>query len=82
MPAAMPEVKNQRAAFEYFFLEQYECGLLLTGSEVKSLRNGDASIAAERLSGQFTLDYRHTPLVISGIHNACFDCRFVCILHA
>lgn len=45
MPAAMPEVKNKRAAFEYFFLEQYECGLLLTGSEVKSLRNGDASIA-------------------------------------
>ncbi len=26
-----------------------------------SLANGDASIAAERLSGQFTLDYRHTP---------------------
>ncbi|HMZ50145.1 MAG TPA: hypothetical protein PLP28_14270, partial [Flavobacteriales bacterium] len=23
MPAAMPEVKNKRAAFEYFFLEQY-----------------------------------------------------------
>ncbi len=40
----MPEVKNKRAAFEYFFLENYECGLQLVGSEVKSLRLGDASI--------------------------------------
>lgn len=40
----MPEVKNRRAAFEYFFLETYECGIQLTGSEVKSLRLGDASI--------------------------------------
>lgn len=41
----MPEVKNKRAAFEYFFLENYECGIQLMGSEVKSLRLGDASIA-------------------------------------
>ncbi len=41
----MPEVKNRRAAFDYAFLETFECGLLLTGSEVKSLRLGDASIA-------------------------------------
>jgi SsrA-binding protein len=40
----MPEVKNRRAAFEYFFLENYECGIQLVGSEVKSLRLGDASI--------------------------------------
>lgn len=44
MAVVMPEVKNKRAAFEYFFLENYECGLQLTGSEVKSLRLGDASI--------------------------------------
>ena len=42
---AMPEIKNRRAAFEYFFLEQFECGIQLAGSEVKSLRLGDASIA-------------------------------------
>ncbi|MBK9760258.1 MAG: SsrA-binding protein SmpB [Flavobacteriales bacterium] len=40
----MPEVKNRRAAFEYFFLETYECGIQLVGSEVKSLRLGDANI--------------------------------------
>lgn len=41
----MPEIKNRRAAFEYFFLENYECGIVLVGSEVKSLRLGQASIA-------------------------------------
>lgn len=40
----MPTIKNRRAAFEYFFLETYECGIVLLGSEVKSLRLGDASI--------------------------------------
>ncbi len=40
----MPEVKNKRAAFEYFLLDSYECGVQLVGSEVKSLRLGDASI--------------------------------------
>jgi SsrA-binding protein len=41
----MPEIKNRRAAFDYFFLETYECGIQLMGSEVKSLRLGEASIA-------------------------------------
>ena len=40
----MPEVKNRRASFEYFFLENYECGIQLVGSEVKALRLGDANI--------------------------------------
>lgn len=40
----MPEMKNRRAAFDYHLLETFECGLQLTGSEVKSLRLGDASI--------------------------------------
>lgn len=44
MPVQMPEVRNRRAAFEYFLLDTYECGIVLTGSEVKSLRLGDGSI--------------------------------------
>ncbi len=36
--------KNRRAFFDYEILQRYECGLALTGSEVKSLRNGRASI--------------------------------------
>jgi SsrA-binding protein len=37
--------RNKRARFEYEFIEELEAGLSLTGSEVKSLREGRASIA-------------------------------------
>lgn len=36
---------NRRAKFEYAFLEKYEAGIQLMGTEVKSLRSGNASIA-------------------------------------
>lgn len=38
-------LQNRRASFDYEFLEMYEAGLELTGSEVKSLRQGGGSIA-------------------------------------
>ncbi|HXH30509.1 MAG TPA: SsrA-binding protein SmpB [Bacteriovoracaceae bacterium] len=37
--------KNQRAGYDYFIEEKYECGLVLLGTEVKSLRQGKAMIA-------------------------------------
>ena len=37
--------ENRRARFDYFLEESIEAGLALTGSEVKSLRNGRANIA-------------------------------------
>jgi SsrA-binding protein len=37
-------IKNRRASFEYFILDQYEAGIVLTGTEIKSLREGKASI--------------------------------------
>lgn len=36
---------NRRARFDYDLLDGYEAGLRLTGSEVKSLRQGGGSIA-------------------------------------
>ena len=36
---------NRKAYFNYFFKELYEAGIVLTGSEVKSLRAGKISIA-------------------------------------
>lgn len=36
--------QNRRARFDYFIEETMEAGLVLTGSEVKSLRAGKASI--------------------------------------
>jgi SsrA-binding protein len=37
--------ENRRARFDYFLETFFEAGLSLTGSEVKSLRNGRANIA-------------------------------------
>ncbi len=38
-------LRNKRAFYEYEILERLECGLVLTGSEVKSLRAKNVSFA-------------------------------------
>lgn len=38
-------LRNRRASHDYELLDRYEAGLELTGSEVKSLRQGGGSIA-------------------------------------
>lgn len=38
-------ILNRKARFEYEFIDVFEAGLVLKGTEVKSLRSGDASIA-------------------------------------
>ena len=37
--------KNKRASYDYFLEEKFEAGLVLQGTEVKSLRAGKVSIA-------------------------------------
>jgi SsrA-binding protein len=37
--------ENRRARFDYELLDRYEAGIVLTGTEVKSLRDGRATIA-------------------------------------
>lgn len=39
----MAELKNRQAYFEYFIDSRYEAGMMLLGTEVKSLREGKAS---------------------------------------
>ncbi|HTX93106.1 MAG TPA: SsrA-binding protein SmpB [Anaerolineales bacterium] len=36
---------NRKAGFEYFLLERFEAGLSLVGSEIKSIRAGQISLA-------------------------------------
>ena len=38
------QVKNKKAAFEYFFIEELTAGIVLTGTEIKSIRLGKASL--------------------------------------
>ena len=44
-PADRVVAQNRRAGHDYFILETIEAGLVLTGTEVKSLRHGKASLA-------------------------------------
>jgi SsrA-binding protein len=55
---------NRRARYDYFITDEMEAGIVLTGSEVKSLRNGRASIAesyAAEKNGEIHLINAHIP---------------------
>ena len=38
------QIKNKKASFEYFFVDTYTAGIVLTGTEIKSIRLGKASL--------------------------------------
>lgn len=38
------QIKNKKASFEYFFMETFTAGIVLTGTEIKSIRMGKASL--------------------------------------
>jgi len=46
MPKAKSQVviKNKRASFEYEFIDTYTAGIVLSGTEIKSIRAGKASL--------------------------------------
>jgi len=67
-PAAFDKKKtvaeNRRARFDYFIEDVFEAGIALTGTEVKSLRFGEGSIAesyAEVKDGQVFLINSNVP---------------------
>ncbi len=56
--------ENRRARFDYFIEDKFEAGLMLTGTEVKSLRAGQATIAesyAEVRGGEIWLVNANVP---------------------
>lgn len=38
------EIRNKRASFDYEFLETYTAGIVLVGTEIKSIRSGKVSL--------------------------------------
>ena len=38
------DIKNRKAAFEYSFVQELEAGIMLTGTEIKSIRAHDANL--------------------------------------
>ena len=37
-------IKNKRAEFDYLLMDKYTAGLVLTGTEIKSIRKGKESL--------------------------------------
>ena len=63
---------NRKARFNYFFQEFFEAGIVLTGSEVKSLRDGKANISesyAHDFAGEFFLINSHIPAYKESSYN-------------
>ena len=44
LPEHSPIARNKRARHDYHILDKWEAGIVLTGTEVKSLRNGTANL--------------------------------------
>ena len=38
------QIRNKKASFEYLFVDDYTAGIVLTGTEIKSIRQGKASL--------------------------------------
>jgi len=64
---------NRKAAHEYFLGERYEAGLALTGSEIKSVRAGQISLAEAYVQidglAAWLMDSHIAPYEHSGIFN-------------
>ena len=60
-------VENRRARHDYHLIERVEAGLVLTGTEVKSLRDGRASLQ------QAYADVRGGELWLVGAHISVYD---------
>ncbi len=39
------EIVNRKASHEYFFVNEFDAGIMLTGTEVKSIRGGNANLS-------------------------------------
>jgi SsrA-binding protein len=64
---------NRKASHEYFLLERYEAGLALQGSEIKSIRAGQISLAEAyvRIDGNeaYLVDAHIAPYEQASIYN-------------
>ena len=60
---------NRKAFHDYAVLEKIECGMVLSGTEVKVIRHGEASLAgayASVLGGQLYVEQLHIPVYTFG----------------
>jgi SsrA-binding protein len=58
------DIRNKKASFEYEFLEKFVAGVVLTGTEIKSIRQGKASLQDAYCA------FRDHELWVHGVHIA------------
>ncbi len=58
------KIRNKRASFEYFVIEQLVAGIVLSGTEIKSIREGKASLADSYCT------FKNDELFVVGMHIA------------
>ena len=69
MPAPREMAVNRRAYHDYTVLEKIECGIELTGTEVKVLRHGEGTLAGAYgavLGGELFVVAMHIPVYAFG----------------
>ena len=63
----MIEIKNKKALFDYFIEDTYEAGIVLTGTEIKSIRDGKANL------GDSYARIRNNEIFIINMHISHYD---------
>src|SRR6185312_1722244 len=56
-------IKNKKASFEYSFLETYIAGIVLSGTEIKSIRQGNIN-----LQEAYCFFNQHSELFVKNLH--------------
>lgn len=65
------DIRNRRASFEYFFLEEFTAGLSLTGTEIKSIRQGKVNLTDAYclfMDGELYVRSMHISVYTEGTH--------------
>ena len=52
-------IKNRKAEFDYYLMEKYTAGLVLTGTEIKSIRLGKVWVKNMNIAQYFYGTYNH-----------------------
>ena len=66
------QIKNKKASFEYFFVDEFTAGIVLTGTEIKSIRAGKASLVDTYcyfVNGELWLKNMYVALYMQGSYN-------------
>ena len=66
------KIKNKRASFEYFLVERLVAGIQLSGTEIKSIRQGKVSLAdayCQFVDGELYVKEMHIAEYVMGTHS-------------